>query len=210
MVKENKINEDSSPKDVFLVDNLETLKVLSDPLRMQILELLLYQPRNVKQIAEQLGLSPNKLYYHVKLLEEHGLIRVVGTRLVSGIIEKVYRGTAKEISLDRDLLPVGHPVRRSDVEGLLISILDSTKEDLIRSLKVKEIEQPDVRQTMVMTRDIAYLKPEQAQAFCQKLREMAQEFCDSDLGEKENEQRFALTMIFYPAYHRSIDGNENG
>ena len=35
-------------------------------------------------------MKPNRLYYHVNLLEEHGLIRVTDTRLVSGIVERTY------------------------------------------------------------------------------------------------------------------------
>jgi DNA-binding transcriptional ArsR family regulator len=206
MIEKDRIMEDPGPKDVFLVDNLETLRVLSDPLRIQILELLLYHPWNVKQIAQQLGIPPSRLYYHVKLLEEHGLIHVVDTHLVSGIVEKVYRATAGEIILAKDLLPVGSSERRGRVESLLNSVLDSTKEDFKRSIAIKEVDYPDIRQTATITRDLARLRPEQAQAFCQKLRELAKEFSDLDLINEEGGQQFALTMIFYPSYQRSPEG----
>ena len=77
-----------------MIENLETLKVVADPLRLRILDAFGDKPHTVKQIAKVLEIPPNKLYYHVNMLEEHGLIRVVNTRLVSGIVEKTYRATA--------------------------------------------------------------------------------------------------------------------
>jgi DNA-binding transcriptional ArsR family regulator len=58
------------------------VKTIADPLRNQIFESLILQPPTVRQIAEKLGLSPKRLYYHVRLLETHGLIQVVETRVV--------------------------------------------------------------------------------------------------------------------------------
>ena len=57
----------------------------------------------VKQIAADLKTPIKKLYYHVNLLEEHGLIRITSTRVVSGIIEKQYRVTAYRLSVERAL-----------------------------------------------------------------------------------------------------------
>jgi len=70
----------------FVITSLETLKVFSDPLRQQIIETLLDGPRTVKQIAAELNIPPNKLYYHVNLLEAHSLIQVTDTRIVLSLI----------------------------------------------------------------------------------------------------------------------------
>src|SRR5215204_4411779 len=82
------------PAPEFVVSDLETLKVVSDPLRIQLLELLVRGPRTVKQLASEMGTTSTKLYYHMSLLEERGIVRVISTRVVSGIIEKQYAITA--------------------------------------------------------------------------------------------------------------------
>lgn len=48
---------------------------LSDPLRIQILELLRHQELCVCEIGEALGVSQSKLSFHLKTLKEVGLIK---------------------------------------------------------------------------------------------------------------------------------------
>src|SRR5215204_4136406 len=82
------------PEKEFVLDNLEALKVTADPTRLRLLESLVEKPLTVKEVAKKLDIASTKLYYHINLLEEHGLIRVVKQRVVSGIIEKQYRTRA--------------------------------------------------------------------------------------------------------------------
>jgi predicted ArsR family transcriptional regulator len=189
--------------DQLVIEDLETLKVLSDPLRMQIAELMSYQPRTVKQVAKELGTTPHKLYYHVKLLEEHGLIRVVRTRLVSGIVEKHYQITAKDIVVADGLLSVSKPEGKSDIEALISSILDGTKADFIRSLRLRTNGEIQVgeRHPSNATREMANLTREQAKRICKKLEELVREF-ESYSGEpgQGERQRYALTTLLYPSF----------
>ena len=62
----------------FLVDDLEALKVIAHNTRLDILQSL-KRPKTVKEIAKLLKLPATKLYYHVNLMEKHGLIQVVET-----------------------------------------------------------------------------------------------------------------------------------
>ena len=76
--------------DVKVIEDLATLRLLSDPLRLRLIEELGVQPTTVKALARAMGMKPNRLYYHVNLLEQHGLVRVTQTRIVSGIVERTY------------------------------------------------------------------------------------------------------------------------
>lgn len=93
----------SEALDIKVIDDLATLKLLSDPLRLRLIEELGAQPTTVKVLARALGMKPNRLYYHVGLLEEHGLIQVTDTRVVSGIVEKTYGLVAKHFAVADDL-----------------------------------------------------------------------------------------------------------
>lgn len=200
-------------KDRVVIDDLETLKVLSDPLRMQIIELMSYQARTVKQLAKELETTPHKLYYHVKLLEDHGLIRVAETRMVSGIVEKHYQIVAKDIVVADGLLSVSRPEGKSDVEALISSILDGTKADFIRSFRVRtegDIEVAE-RHPSSATREMANLTREQAKAICEKLEELVREFESyDDEVDQGGRQRYALTTLFYPSFSQedSLGGSE--
>lgn len=72
------------------VRDVAMFKALADPLRLQILLELAIEPMAVKEVASNLQVPPTRLYYHFKILERAGLIRVSGRRMVSGIEESRY------------------------------------------------------------------------------------------------------------------------
>src|SRR5215213_2956379 len=119
--------------DEFIIDSLETLKVIADPLRKRIMEHF-DTPKTVKEVAKLLGTTPSKLYYHVNLLEEHGLLRVTDTRIVSGIIEKHYQIAAIRFRVKSDLLS---PIQDDDenLNTMLANMLDFTKEEIRASVR---------------------------------------------------------------------------
>ena len=84
----------------YHVSDLETLRAIADPLRVQILELMEGQSLTVKQVAEKLGLAPSKLYYHFGALEKLGLIEVAETRMVANMQEKKFRSNADLLDVD--------------------------------------------------------------------------------------------------------------
>jgi len=93
-------------QETFVIRDRDTLKVVADPLRIQILETMVGEPQTVKQVAGKLGLAPSKLYYHFGLLEKHGLIEVVETRAVANMTEKLYQATASDLRMEDGLLTV--------------------------------------------------------------------------------------------------------
>jgi DNA-binding transcriptional ArsR family regulator len=97
------VNDPAGLPDYKVIDDLATLRLLSDPLRLRLIEELGVKPTTVKALAQTLAMKPNRLYYHVNLLEEHGLIKVTDTRLVSGIVERTYGLVAKHFAVSDDL-----------------------------------------------------------------------------------------------------------
>lgn len=124
------------PHDLRVIDSVETLRVVADPLRLRILAMLRREPSTAKRIAQELGTPIKKLYYHLGLLEEHALIRVRSTRLVSGIVEKQYEPTAYRITVDRELLSPAAPAPPAP-EGLdvfLSFVLDHAHAEIKKSI----------------------------------------------------------------------------
>ncbi len=59
------MSDEPQPQGPLVISDLETLKVVTVPLRIKILELTLDQALTVKQIAQAPGLTPSRLYYHI-------------------------------------------------------------------------------------------------------------------------------------------------
>ena len=91
--------------DQLLIKDVAALKALADPLRLQILFELTAGPMTVKMVASALGVAVTRLYYHFKLLERAGLIRVASRRLVSGIEERHYEAVAESIGPAPEAVP---------------------------------------------------------------------------------------------------------
>ena len=194
---------------IFTIADLETLKVVSDPLRMRIMDSIglanqLGELRTVKQLAEDVDTPASKLYYHINLLEKHGLIKVADTQIVSGIIEKHYQITAYSITIDRELLStgVGKDEKAEAVMSLLDSTLDAVRADMLRL--VRAIMEDDVMEAKFsgkrgqISRENARLSPAQAKAFNERLLALMDEFRQISPPEGEDSNIYGLTIVFNP------------
>ena len=130
MLEESQAAATFTPEAQLLIADLELLRVIADPLRLRILELTVEHPRTVKQIAATVGIPATKLYYHINTLEGSGLLRVAGTRLVSGILEKQYRAAAMSFRFDRSLLSADSAVKDQAREMVLKSMTDLAIDDM--------------------------------------------------------------------------------
>ncbi len=100
---------EAEPPAVRNVNDVEVLKALADPTRLAIISALMKSGgdlpvMSVKELAAELGEPQTKLYRHVRQLEAVGLIRVAGTRMVSGILEQRYQACQRDLTLDRGFL----------------------------------------------------------------------------------------------------------
>jgi DNA-binding transcriptional ArsR family regulator len=74
----------------------ETLvKVVAHPLRVQALSVLTERPASPKELAAELGAPVGNVSYHVRELEEVGLIELVDEKKRRGAVEHFYRAIAR-------------------------------------------------------------------------------------------------------------------
>lgn len=192
----------------IVIKDLETLKVVADPLRAQILEALMSKPLTVKQVAEKLGLSPSKLYYHINLLEKHGLIQVVETRMVANLMEKLYRSSAVDFEVAHELLSFDSFEGKENINALLLTSIDATREDLLRSLQARTFELEKGAQKLprrvIMMRHTCLLPEERAKEFTERLSALLQDFAQAGVesaSSTEKLQNYALTIAYYPSFY---------
>jgi DNA-binding transcriptional ArsR family regulator len=199
--------EAAAAQNAFVVRDYDKLKIIADPLRAQIVELLIAEPLNVRQVAERLGLVPTKLYYHFGLLERIGLIAVADTRLVANMVEKTYRATAPRIELDPALLNFRTDAGKENINTALVSTLDTTRDDVLRSLHARYAQLEHGAEArprpVVVTRALSRLDDTRADAFRDRLLALFQEFEAADLAAAAGPPylSYALTVAFYPSYY---------
>ena len=197
--------EEFTPAKTYTITDLETLRTLSDPLRMQIYEIVLDTPSSVRQIAERLGLASSRLYYHINQLEKFGLIRVVETRMVANMVEKIYRAVAFELELAPGLLNFSVEENRETLTNMMVNHLDITRDDILRSLQARQmaVEQGAEQRprTMMVNRLLATIPDEVADEFTRRLQALIKEFGEKDHARGADVQTYALTVAFYPTFY---------
>jgi DNA-binding transcriptional ArsR family regulator len=76
----------------------ETLvKVVAHPLRVQALSILSERPASPKELAAELGSPVGNVSYHVRELEQVGLIELVDEKKRRGAVEHFYRAIARPL-----------------------------------------------------------------------------------------------------------------
>jgi len=142
------------PPTVRTVNDVEVLKALADPTRLAILTALMKPGRDlpvmsVKELAAELREPQTKLYRHVRQLEAAGLIRVAGTRLVSGILEQRYQACQRDLTLDRGFLRE----HADETEVALQAVLDHFREGFLAAFRADRLPDDD------LPAEEAYRKP---------------------------------------------------
>jgi DNA-binding transcriptional ArsR family regulator len=202
----------------FTITELETLKVISDPLRVQILELIgmacdAGKLTTVKQLAAALDLPSTKLYYHVNLLEKHDLIRMAETKVVSGIIEKHYQIRAKRIKADLNVAGSGEISRDEKMELALNSattMFENAYQNIEKSFKYRLENTPNdlpesEKAPFHYGQSMLQLSPRQGKEFVAELENLIEKYAEINNTEG---LVFGLTLAFNPNYHLGVSSEE--
>jgi DNA-binding transcriptional ArsR family regulator len=181
---------DLTPAAERVISDVETLKALSDPVRLRILETMIQaadEDWTVKRIAAALGVGPTKLYHHVAILEEREFIRVAGKRVVSGIIETRYRIAQLNVRLDRALLSASAPTDEGTaaIEAVLGTIFDAAREDVGRALRsgAMQVDPDNGPARGVLRQDLMRLSDARAAELRERLTALLDEYADDDVAD---------------------------
>jgi DNA-binding transcriptional ArsR family regulator len=86
-------------KAVKHISDPEAFKILADDTRKKMIFLLRAKEMTVSQIADQLNLTPQTVYHHIKRLVEAGMVEVTREVRVDHLIESYYMATAEVFHL---------------------------------------------------------------------------------------------------------------
>ena len=129
--------------DTYEIKDLEQVRLLSDPLKLQLLQAFAESAKTTKQVAAELGESVTKLYRHVDALHDSGLIEIVDEQQKRGTIQRTFRAVAQRFEVDHSLFinapgdtgadAVREMLRASEAEilGVLANARDDDEEQAI-------------------------------------------------------------------------------
>ena len=156
----------------LIIDDPEKLKVVADPLRLRLINLLT-EPRTAKSLASALGVPTTRLYYHLQALEQNGFIEVVRRRLVSGIEERTYRSVAENVNVSPDLA-----ASTLESTGVLGALFDYVHAEIAMAIELRSgaaIGQPDSGLPVLNVGRLAF-GPGQLEEFSKRLNELLEEY----------------------------------
>ena len=80
-------------QDVEVIESAEAAAAALDPVRARLLGELA-RPASAAELAARVGIARQKVNYHLKALEAHGLVELSGERRHGGITERVLQASA--------------------------------------------------------------------------------------------------------------------
>jgi DNA-binding MarR family transcriptional regulator len=185
-------------EDSLLINDLDQLKALADPLRQKILGAFCCAPATTKQVADQLGEKSTRLYHHVDILEKAGLIQLVETRQNRGTLEKYYLAAARQFIVDRQLLSAGQETDQDAIGPgtMLTNMLQSALHESSTRFDAQAVGKSDQPKTLLLAQGHIEMTESEAQMFIQKLQELLND-CESE-GESEGRRSYSLNVAFFP------------
>lgn len=193
-----------TPIPVREVADVETLKALSDPTRVAILDALMSGTRahprvmSAKELADELNEPQTKLYRHIKQLEARHLIQVAETRLVSGIVEHRYQTGQLALDISRTFLG---SQTTDDTTKAFTAIIDTFRAEFIDAIQTgkvqfkSEVTSENSYRNPVINGSIVTISPEKANEFRARLATLVDELQDTE--ESETGVPIRLLTVFY-------------
>ncbi len=177
---------DYEMEDFMRADSTEHYKALGNPTREQVMALLSERAATITQLAAAMGKPKGSVGYHVKVLEQAGLVRVVRTNKVRAMTEKYYGRTARTVILGK--------ANEDDPFFML---------DAVR----REAAVVDDEALPMFTMRRARITEEQAVAFTERLLELSEEFLAQP---REGDRVYGLIAGVYPTSLAALEEEDSG
>jgi DNA-binding transcriptional ArsR family regulator len=166
--------------DMLVVTAPGQLRALADPLRTTLLDLLLERAATVTEMARAVGRPKSTVAYHVSLLVDVGLLRVVRTRRVRAIEERYYGRVART-------LYIGALHRPEDKQ--VVSAINGLAEAAAEAAPAHAAD--DLRCTLLHAR----IPIEEARNFWAQVQELARQFAQIP---RSGDQVYGFAAGLYP------------
>jgi len=171
------------------MDNLDQIKCISQPYRLQIIEAFNDKPGTAKMISELLGEPHAKINYHIKEMVKHEILVLVEEVVRLGVVEKFYRPVAKRFVVHSASLQLSDKEVQDSLNQYRITIFDAVHKVFYHAM---ENANPSATMKISFTSE-CYLKKEEVESLQSKLRALIDEY--SALGETRRDETEGYTLV---------------
>jgi DNA-binding transcriptional ArsR family regulator len=178
-------------RDVLFLEHIDQAEALLKPQPIEVLRQLA-EPRTCTEVAQRLGQTPQRVYYHIKRLVDVGLVDLVSERKVRGIHEGIYQASARSYWVSPRL--VGRIGSRKVQDELSLGYLLDLMEDVQADIAALDLTAPELPSVGV-SGEIRVL-PEHRQEFLNDLQSVLQDLF-TRYGGAEGDA-FKLAVACYP------------
>jgi predicted ArsR family transcriptional regulator len=157
--------------DVDVIEDPAAATVALDPVRARLLAALT-EPGSAATLAERVGLTRQKVNYHLRALAAHGLVRQVGERRWGGLTERLFVATAASYVVSPSALgdAASDPAKASD--RLSVRYLIALAARLVREVGelARRADQQDRRlATLSIDTELCFRNAEERASFADDL-----------------------------------------
>ena len=177
----------------------EEVKAISDPFRIKILYEIKKARKSVtvKQIAGNMKETPSKVYYHVKKLEKNGIVHIVKTEVINGIIAKFYELSADTFKIEDSLLNESfEKISDNERSRLISTVYMENMKSFMKSMKKYKAEKD--QDNIFIVSSILELTDEEAKEIADTLNNIIEKYKDTKKGAHNEEY-----LLFYTFFKSS-------
>jgi DNA-binding transcriptional ArsR family regulator len=179
-------------KETFKIKNLEQIRLLSDPLKLQLIQAFAEDAKTTKQVATELGESITKLYRHVDALFDAGLIEIAGEKQKRGTVERTFRAVAQRFEADHALFADPNDQESTNVAR---EVLRSAESEILSALAgdgARGTQEP------ILMRLRCKASPERIAELRKALKTWVESVQSDKDGDAENAEEIGALVAFYP------------
>ncbi len=157
--------------DVRVLADAAAVEAALDPMRASILDALA-EPGSATTVAAAVGSTRQKVNYHLKALEAHGLVEPAEQRLWGGITERFVRRSARHLVVAPDVLQPNATDPGQVADRLSAAYLIAVNARAVSELGAITRSVPDGTRVPTLTVDtvIGFASPDDRAAFAAELQ----------------------------------------
>jgi DNA-binding transcriptional ArsR family regulator len=193
--------------DIQVIDDPAAATVALGPMRSRLLSELT-APASAATLATRVGLARQKVNYHLKALESHGLVRLAEERKWGGLTERLLVATAASYVVSPNALgPVAVDPNR-EVDRLSASYLIALGARIVREVGdlVRRATEAHKRlATLAVDTEVRFKSPTDRAAFSKELTEtIATLVAKYHDASTPGGRAHRLVLVAHPLPHKSI------
>lgn len=158
-----------SGQQTALIEDADRALLVLDPLKRRLLEAL-REPGSAASLAKRLDLPRQQLGYHLRALEQAGLVQLVEERRRRGFVERVLVATAHDYVLDPAMLGASRAVDAQDRHAAahLVEAASTVVREVTRMRGAAEAAGQRLL-TFTIEADIGFAQPQDFEDFSEAL-----------------------------------------